>query len=62
MPRFALLTCIAMLAVWAGLASCAKLEAQQGSAPWAHSDERVQKCMRYASESYCRDEIYGHNG
>ncbi|MGZ9107047.1 MAG: hypothetical protein ACXW3M_14855 [Rhodoplanes sp.] len=53
MPRFALLIGLAMLS------GCAGLEAQQGSVSWAHGDERVQKCMRWASESYCRGEIYG---
>ena len=62
MPRFALLTRISIVAGCAGLAACAGLEAQQGSTPWAQLSEPIQECMRYASESYCRDEIYGHNG
>jgi hypothetical protein len=56
MQRFALLIIAALLA------GCAELEAQQGSAPWAYGNERFQECMRYASESYCRDDIYGHGG
>jgi hypothetical protein len=59
MHRFALLIPVAMLAVCASLAGCAGLEAQQGSASWTYFDERIQDCMRYASESSCRDEIYG---
>jgi hypothetical protein len=56
MPRFALLICVAMLA------GCAGLEAQQEAASWTYFDQRIQECMRWASVSYCRDEIYGHNG
>jgi hypothetical protein len=53
MPRFALLIPVVLLAGCAGLK-------EQGSVSWAHGDERVQKCMRWASESHCRDEIYGN--
>ena len=62
MHQFALLGRLAVLAGCAGLTGCAGLEAQQGSAPWAHGNEQFQECMRYASESYCRDDIYGHGG
>ena len=55
MHRFALLIGIATLA------GCAGLEAQQGLPPWAREgNEQFQQCMRYASESHCREDIYGH--
>ena len=59
MYRFALLISLTMLVGCAGLAGCAELEAQQGAASQTYFDERIQKCMRWASISYCRDEIYG---
>lgn len=55
MPQFALLIGLAMLS------GCAGLEAQQGAASWTYFDQRIQDCMRYASQSYCRDEIYGES-
>lgn len=59
MHQFAVFTCLAVVAACAGLAGCAGLEPQQGATPFAHGNERMQDCMRYASESHCRDEIYG---
>jgi hypothetical protein len=56
MPRFALLIALATLA------GCAGLEAQQRSASWEQGSKRFQECLRYASVSYCRDDIYGHGG
>lgn len=57
MPWFALPIGLAILA---GLAGCAGLEAQQGAAPWKQGGKQFQKCVRYASDSHCQDEIYGH--
>lgn len=60
MHQFAVFTGLAVVAACAGLAGCAGLQPQQGSTPFAHGNEQMQQCMRYASESHCRDEIYGH--
>ena len=51
----------AALLIFAGLlAGCAGLETQQASVPWEGGSERFQECVRYASVSYCRDQIHGH--
>jgi hypothetical protein len=62
MHRFALPIRLAILAGCACLAGCAGLEAQQGSSPWKQGSKQFQECVRYASNSYCRDDIYGHGG
>jgi hypothetical protein len=50
----------ALLILVALLAGCAGLETQQASMPWEGGSERFQECVKYASVSHCRDEIYGH--
>lgn len=52
----------ALLILAALLVGCAGLEGQQASAPWERGNERFQECLKYASVSYCRDDIYGHGG
>jgi hypothetical protein len=42
------------------LAGCAAGDARQAALPWEKGSPRFQECVRYASVTYCREDIYGH--
>lgn len=51
---------LALVIIAATLAGCATADTAPQTMPWQGGNERFQQCLKYASVSYCRDDIYGH--
>ncbi len=51
---------LAVVMIAATLAGCATADTRPQTAPWQSTNERLRECMKFASESYCREDLFGH--